>query len=228
MTKEEINSLARAACCWLAYKDLTGFGDMLSEAMLSLPISEFLNSLGGWELSTEVNYRDLCQDRDIPEFYCDFAGKRRGGSDFQFILEAKFLKDKAQNRLRDITADLARLSLPTKKALQRYFLLAGRSVHFPAPGNLALLQGLFDLTLGKAKYIDLSKEVSKAEFVKTFPKFEGVSSLKGTDWRAYVTCRANEPISVKGSNKFKVVVWSVGKVSSHKTMADNVTPGGEE
>jgi hypothetical protein len=44
MTPIEIRGLARAACCWLAYKHITGFDGVLGEAMLSIPISEYLKT----------------------------------------------------------------------------------------------------------------------------------------------------------------------------------------
>src|SRR5262249_20907224 len=144
--------------------------------MLSIPISEFLALQTTWVVQPEVQYRKLCGSNLLPEFWCDFAGTPQYGKEIRFILEAKFLKGKAEKTTRRLVADFLRLSLPTNESLKRYFLLAGREEHFPESDSKILFgQELFGLVVNGGRYIRPREEVQKADFVKAFPQFQNVT-----------------------------------------------------
>jgi len=215
MKRDEIRELARAVSCWLSYKDLTGFQNQLTEAMLSLPISEFLASKEGWILRPEVSYRTLCKTTEVPDLYCDFAGTRKFGTNFQFILEAKFLRGKIQNRIREIADDMIRLSLPTDSNLLRLMLLAGRADHFHnSEGSSLFGENVFKLRPQEETYIKFEEQLAKPEFIKAFPVFQNLVSIGGVPWLAkygYLKCRANESSPSRGESGYMVLIWSVGR-----------------
>ena len=64
----ERKELAKAVCAWLAYKDLTGGQKILSEAMLTLPISEYLATGTTWQLKPEYPYKKLKDASSLPDF----------------------------------------------------------------------------------------------------------------------------------------------------------------
>ena len=215
MTPQETRELANATCCWLAYKGLTGFQGMLSEATLSLPIAEFLTSRTAWLLQSELPYQKLPGAKELPEFWCDFAGVRKGGNaEVKFILEAKYLKTKAENMRRQIAADFVRLSLPPGKNLKRYFLLAGQSHHFPqSDAEFLFDKRLFGMELNNGHYIQPRQEITKPHLVKFLSSLNDQSesiAVSNVPKSAFVTCRATEEIRGEGSQKYKVMVWSVG------------------
>jgi hypothetical protein len=213
MTPQETCNLAKATCCWLAYKDLTGFQRMLSESTLTLPVAEFLTSQTAWLLQSELYYQKLPGADALPDFWCDFAATRKGGNaQVQFILEAKYLRIKAENMRRQIVADFVRLSMPPGKALKRFFLLAGESQYFSDSSATFLFdKALFGMKVGNGYYIKPRDELAKPHLAKASSSFKdknfGDFSLVPNS--AYVTCRAVE--EVPGNNKnYKVMIWSVG------------------
>jgi len=168
-------------------------------------------------LHSELYYRKLpgAANYKLPEFSCDFAGTRKGGKeDVQFILEAKYLKVKAENMRGPIASDFVRLALPEGKTLKRYFLLAGESQHFP-PSNANFLfdKTLFGMGINNGYYIQPAKEITKPHLSKLLSSFDG----DGTDTgkvsipkSAYVTCRAVEENDGQHERKFRVMIWSIG------------------
>jgi hypothetical protein len=109
----------------------------------SVPIAEFLASRTSWTLTSELSYKHLSGPNVLPDFWCDFAGRRKVGKDIQFILEAKFLKGEAKIVSGRIAFDFIRLSLPPRERLKRYFLLAGESKFFPKSDADFCLAGTF-------------------------------------------------------------------------------------
>jgi len=213
MKPQDARGLAKAISCWLGYKAITGFEETLGEAMLAIPISEFLKSRTNWILESEIPYRQLCGSNGVPEFYCDFAGTPKYGQDYQFILETKFLKSKAQNVRRDLAADFIRLSIPPRKTLKRYFLLAGLSNLF-APEQSTMLFGkpLFDLSQGGGRSISPAEEIMKLEYKNSHPRlYNMIAQNQGCSVpsKAYVHCHANEWVSVSEDRTFRVLIWSV-------------------
>ncbi len=224
MKQNELKALARATCCWLTYKDILGFDEMLGESMLALPISEFLVTQTNWKVESEVQYKNL-KGPSAPDIWCDFVGTPTFGKEAGFILEAKYLKGSAKNAASNIAADLIRLSLPnTEKPLKRFFLLAGRGEHFPkSDGDLLLGHNLFGLTKGQGRYIKPREEIAKPDFLKRFPKFESLLALQENyllDF-AYVQHGADVTIESGESISMRVMIWSVGR---SKVMAKEGAP----
>jgi hypothetical protein len=215
MTKDEIYELARATCSWLAYKDLTGFQRILSEAALTLPIAEFLTARTSWLLQPELYYQKIPGAKWLPEFWCDFAGTRKGGGGgVQFLLEAKYLKSKAEGVRRNIATDFIRLCLPPGKAIKRYFLLAGQSNYFPeSDSELIFDRKLFGLEVGRGCYIYPAQELAKPYLTKLSSTLggDGENGLASKVLKsAYLTCRAVEEVRTVQDRKYKVMIWSIG------------------
>ena len=211
MTPKDIRGLARATCAWLAFKHITGFDDTLGEAMLAIPISEYLRTRA--RLHSEVLYEDLGLP-GLPQFSCDFAGTTIYGKDYRFVLETKYLKSKAYARSRDIIADLVRLSLSPSDTLKRYFLLAGDHSHFVQGDDEFLAScNLFGLKQGGGKYFQPHKQIQEASFQKKFPQY---ARLLSQEWSAlpeyaYLQLGADEKILINDEQFFQVMIWSVGR-----------------
>jgi len=195
MTPAEMSALARATCSWLDYKSLTGFDRLLSEAMLRVPISEYLAAQKTWLLQTEVGYRTLPGADGLRAFWCDFAGTRRYGKGaVRFLLEAKFLKRPIDQMAVPIAADIVRLSLPRHYGLKRLFLLAGKKDYFQGKKSNFLFAKLFGLEHGKSCELNLNEAITNSDFLKSHRMYANPVNLsKGVYVRpksAYVTCRA--------------------------------------
>lgn len=215
MKPAEISNLAKATCSWLAYRHYTGFERVLSEAMLSVPISEFLASQTSWELKTEFGYRHLPDGFHLPSFWCDFAGSRGVGSGIRFLLEAKYLKRPIEKMAKHVAADIIRLSLPQNKEVTRLFLLAGKRHHFQQQNDPFLFDQIFKLNLDKRKGCDLNLEeaATNAGFLKSYPILEAPIRIGNEYFRpksAYVQCRAIEEFP-NIEDGYKVVVWSIAR-----------------
>ena len=211
MKPEEIRALAGATCCWVAYKHVTGFGSMLGEAMLSIPISEYLKTSTSWVLVSEVQYRKLAGSEALADLRRDFAAKPTYSDNYRFILGTMFLKESAWNRARHIAADLIRLSSPTADNLRRYLLIAGEQKHFPINGGEFFCgQNLFGLEEREGRYIRPREEVQIPEFAKLYPKFTTSHSDHLSDY-AYVQYGANEMVAIARCTKVQVMIWSVGR-----------------
>jgi hypothetical protein len=228
MTPAETQSLANATCCWLAYKSLTGFHSMLSEATLALPIAEFLASRTSWILTSELSYKHLAGPNVLPDFWCDFAGRRKSGEGTQFILEAKFLKRDAKGASAGIAADFIRLSLPPGLRLKRYFLLAGQSKFFPkSDAGFLFGKNLFGLQPPtKGCYVTPSEEIKKknlSAFRSSFVTVNGELDDSRIPKLAYVTCRAISEVPSEGDQGFKTIIWSVGRAKSPPTTTTDAT-----
>jgi hypothetical protein len=212
MKQEEIVELAKTTCSWLAYKSLTGYEDIFVEAMLSVPISEFLASRKDWMLEQEGDYRKLLNAGALPRIWYDFSGRRRFGKGIDFLLETKFLKSAAEKTARGIAADVIRLSLP-RQELTRIFLLAGRSEYFSKLGNSTLLTRLFGLGRQKGCNIRSSHALLVPGFAKAFsPLVEALEKGYAPE-KIYVQCRAIEESPALGNTSYKVIVWTVARTT---------------
>ncbi len=211
MKHEEISELAKTTCSWLAYKGLTGFEELFIEAMLSLPIAEFLSSRKDWVLEQEVDYRDFLGSGAMPRIWCDFAGRRRYGKQIDFLLETKVLKREARKAARDIAADLVRLSLPMEKQLTRIFLLAGNSDHFPKSDETFLFSRMFGLEKQKGCNLKPMDTMSIPGFKNKFPHVAEAIEMGFAPSAIYALCRAIEEFPGPKNTKYKVVVWTVAR-----------------
>ena len=214
MKPAEINALARATCAWLDYKSLTGFGSLLSEAMLKVPISEYLAAQTTWVLKTEVGYRTLPNSDGLKAFWCDFSGTRKyGAGQVGFLLESKFLKRPIDQVGKYVAADVVRLSLPRGANLVRLFLLAGKRDYFQSKSILAFKR-ILDLKQGKSCDLKFDEILENADFLKSYSVYKDPIELsKGTYVRprsAYVTCRAIEEKPYMDDG-YRVVIWSVAQ-----------------
>jgi hypothetical protein len=181
--------------------------------MLSFPISEYLASRPGWEVTPELHYKKVAEERDLSDFWCDFAARRKSAQHVGAILETKYLKGSAQGRARDIQADIIKLLLPPGRRLRRYFLLAGAVEHFPDEGaDLFFDRELFGLKVGKGCFIKPRREINKPELAKFLARLgaNGIERVGYVPENAFVTCRANEEISAAAPKRFRVMVWSIG------------------
>jgi hypothetical protein len=222
MDQAEISEMANAASTWLAYRSLTGFGPVLSEAMLFVPISEYL-ARTNWKLRPELSYRTLTGDNSLPIFSCDFVGINKFGDGFRWMLEAKYLKRDAEKMAKHIAADVVRLSMPKNKSLKRFFLLAGRDKYFPGTEVKCLFGKLFGLGENKGCYVKTNEAIENADFSKSFPIF-GQTLKHAANLHipalAYVTCRAISEISAGRGERYKVVIWSVARSSASEAVAE--------
>ena len=213
MTPNEMNIAAKATCSWLSYKSLTGFERFLSEAMLKVPISEYLATQTTWVLKTELGYRHLPGSEGLKSFYCDFAGARKYGSGaIRLLLETKYLKRSIDSVAKHLAADVIRLSLPRHRSMTRLFLLAGRSNNFNSKKKDFLFDRMFRLQLGKGCDISFGEAITSADFLKSYPIYENPIELTNGNFvrpiSAYVQCRSVQEFP-SSDNGFKVMIWSV-------------------
>jgi hypothetical protein len=215
MTPSEITTLARATCAWLDYKGLTGFDALLSEAMLKVPISEYLAAQTTWVLKTEVGYRTLPDADGLPSFWCDFSGTRRyGKGEVGFLLESKFLKRPVDQMAKHIAADIVRLSLPRGRKLVRLFLLAGKRVCFQTTKPTFAFDRLFQLGDSKGCDLKFSDVLLSADFLKSYPMYKDPIKLSKNAYvrpkLAHVRCRAVEEMP-NVADGHRVMIWSVSQ-----------------
>jgi hypothetical protein len=214
MKQDEISELAKTTCAWLAYKSLTGFEEIFLEAMLSLPIPEFLASRKDWLLDQEVDYRGLPNAAKLPRIWCDFGGKRRfGKQEIDFLLETKFLKQAAKNAAKDIAADVIRLSLPPQKPSTRIFLLAGNSEYFPKTDEAFLFSRMFSLERKKGCNLRPADAILVPGFAKTFPAVAETIEKTYAPRAIYVHCRAIVELPGICDTKYKVGAWTVARTT---------------
>jgi hypothetical protein len=227
MTRDQVQGLAKATCYWLAYKHVTGFEETLGEAMLAIPISEYLTrsiilndqtessrkegsrKTTSWKLESEVLYKSLELAPAVPELSCDFAGIPSSASKFRFILETKFLKTKADNVKWRIMADLIRLSLSFKIRLRRYFLLAGYRESFLGGSN-DVLGWLLKLEPGHGKYFNPRATVQSDGPQSHFSRFVPLLEKDYLSHSAFIYCGAKETVMVGKDIGMQVGIWSVG------------------
>lgn len=222
MTPPEITTLARATCAWLDYKGLTGFEAFLSEAMLKVPISEYLAAQTTWRLKTEVGYRTLPGADGLRSFWCDFTGTRKyGKGDVGFLLESKYLKRSIDQIAKHIAADIVRLSLPRGR-LARLFLLAGKRECFQSSKSSFAFDRLFSLENGRGCDLNFNDVLMSADFQKSYPRYRDPINLsKDINVRprsAYVMCRAVEEMP-NIADGHRVMVWSVSQAKLHLVSA---------
>lgn len=215
MTPPQITSLARATCAWLDYKGLTGFEALLSEAMLKVPISEYLAAQTTWVLKTEVGYRTLPNADGLRNFWCDFTGTRKyGKGEVGFLLKSKFLKRQIDQTAKYIAADIVRLSLPQGRGLVRLFLLAGKRDCFQSKKSSFAFDKLFDLEKGKGCDLKFNDVLKSADFLKSYPMYKDPiylsKSLYVRPKSAYVMCRAIEEMPDMAQGH-RVMIWSVSQ-----------------
>jgi hypothetical protein len=213
VNSSEIKGLAKATCCWLAYKQLTGFQKFLTEAMLSVPISEFLASRTAWLVTPELYHKKLQNEGQLPDLWFDFAGAKRPGTKYSFILETKLLKVHVNSRIVPITIDFCKLALPLDQ--RRYFLLAGRSENFCVPGESSepsnLAHVVLALGVNKGKYVRPRDELARPEFGHFRARLQSMSDVPTS---AYVTCLASEEVELENEERFRTVIWRVARTKA--------------
>jgi hypothetical protein len=215
MKPNEMIAAARATCSWLNYKSLVGFEPFLSEAMLKVPISEYLAAETTWSLKTEFGYQKLPGSEGLRSFYCDFAAtKKYGTGGIGFLLETKFLKRSIDSVAKHLAADVLRLALPQSQKLTRLFLLAGRTKHFQSAKPTFIFENVFKLGRQKGCDIKFAEVLTDPDFLKSYPIYTKPIQLTNQRFvsplSAYVQCRSVEqfPDSHDG---FKVMIWSISR-----------------
>jgi hypothetical protein len=220
ISQDEISGMANVACAWLAYRSTLGFERTLSEAMLSVPITEYLSARTNWKLTPELSYRNLPGDKALPNFWTDFAGENKYGAGVSWILETKYLKQKAENMANHIAADIVRLSLPSHTKVKRLFLLAGEGDHFPKTKVSCLFGRLYGLERKRGCMLKMGDATDNHSFLKSYPAFEQMKE-DGQQFLipslAYIECRSIQEVHIAQNRTFKVMVWSVARAKSSAT-----------
>jgi hypothetical protein len=114
--------LAEATAHWLAYKQLSGFESLLSEALLMIPVAEYLIE-HGYHVAAEQDTKRLDFGFGEPgEANYDIAAKK---GDDRLLLEMKYLKKSEDQR---IIKDFIKLALPPQDSkYERLFLIGYHS-----------------------------------------------------------------------------------------------------
>lgn len=117
MNEEFARGLAHATAHWLAYRGLSGFEKLFSEALLMIPVAEYL--LGhGYDVDAERDAHKVCGIGNPGEANFDIAAEK--GIE-KLLLEMKYLKTSGEQR---IIKDLIKLALPHRAPhYERLFLI---------------------------------------------------------------------------------------------------------
>ncbi|MGV3635689.1 MAG: hypothetical protein ACO1NY_15180 [Pseudorhodoplanes sp.] len=201
MTPSEARGLAAAISCWLAYRDLVGMRSSLYEALTLVPITEYLAR--SWSFETELSYRKLFNDDQLPDQYADLVATKRSGSK-KIVIETKILRSKIS---RSIVSDIYRLAAASGD-VARYFLLSGRTSQFGecetgiCPENASLFDRLFRYSYDEGFYLP---PPSGSE--TTLPI--GLFAPK----TIYLRRCAEESAPSSDKEFYKTIIWSVGSRS---------------
>jgi hypothetical protein len=114
LSKEELPlQLAEATSLWISYKRKCGFGQLLSESMLLMPLAEFLMGQG-WTVASEQDLYTVAQKGSPGAVNYDLVAGRSAdelqAGRGQIILEVKSLTKKSNYPAR-IYSDFAKLAL---------------------------------------------------------------------------------------------------------------------
>jgi hypothetical protein len=188
MDKCQAIELAEATSHWLAFKCLSGFENLLGEALLITPVAEYL--LGhGWNIEIERDYNATFPSVKPAHIYYDLVGRR--GQD-HFVLEMKFFKDSGHPR---VFADIMRLALPSESNWPRFLLLAWRI----KPFDKGPIKNFFNLDrdkaielsmLGNALAVSGERLKLPIEVANSVGNLKNYGHLPGT---VTVTCLARHP-----------------------------------
>ena len=108
MDKQRIQKLANAIAHWLANKRLSGFGNIFSEALLVIPIAEFLLS-AGYKIYAEQDSQKTFDIGGFGNVNYDLVANRQSD---KVIFELKFLKKVNNQRL---ITDFVKLAVSNDK-----------------------------------------------------------------------------------------------------------------
>ena len=128
--------LARATAHWLAYKRLSGFDPMFSEALLIIPIGEYF--LGkGWNITAEKDCQAILGEGKRGYVNYDVFAEKKDQATRRpleaVLLEMKFFKKGSSNHSRLIT-DFVKLAIPdTNRRFLRFSVLASEDRFSPPP-----------------------------------------------------------------------------------------------
>jgi hypothetical protein len=194
MNSKELDGLAKATCCWMAYRHLID-ADSLYERLLIIPITEYLAARTNWKPENESSYRKIFTGQSLPDYYADIWAKMKGGNK-QFILETKLLRAPATRQWSNIQSDVCRLGKPEGK-VARYFMLAGLKEFFNIPA-----------TFKSEKPSEIFKRLLLFEYKEGFE-----AHLDGSG-RRYVRLCSDACVSVRNGASYRVVVWSISMPSA--------------
>lgn len=101
----EAQEISEAVSTWLHYQSLTGLKGLLSEALMTIPIAEYLSSVYGREVKAEVDHPLLKKAQVGRPNQIDFVRMKSGEKTWHAAYETKF---QTQSYLQ-IALDLCRL-----------------------------------------------------------------------------------------------------------------------
>lgn len=217
-------NLAKAVVHWLGYERLCNRGHLLSEAMLTVPIGQFLNSTQTRRVDAEKSYPTQPVRRGRPR-QMDFALVRRGEGTVAHIIESKWITT-GRDFKQEIINDLLRLeTCEINDEEGRWFVIAGqvnhiatsvRQVHINVGGGQALaFQNVLSFDQAHP-----SLNVRVGDVAQPYRRFWVIAAneLGQTVLPLSVTIKlAALSISGDDDTDFQCVVWQIQSVRNRAT-----------
>jgi hypothetical protein len=224
----ETQELCDAVASWLCYKSLTGLKSHLHEAMMGVPIAEYLSTKHGKEIESEVKHPVLDTGGKGRPKQVDFVRRKKRGGDWHAVYECKYQTDTPIRLISDIGRLLTlRQSSTSESSMvksvgnpKRYFVFAGerdsidrpldRKINMGKDGHKSVFEGILlrrVTDLNDIKRVNLnSLNDAQTELFRSFAKSNTVllpsvflTRLKGIAISAKYSCAVWEISSAKGS-----------------------------
>lgn len=217
-------NLAKAVVHWLAYERLCNRGHLLSEAMLTVPVGQFLNSTQTRRVDAERSYPNQPVQRGRPK-QIDFVLVRRGQGTVAHLIETKWITvDRVFKQ--EIINDLLRLeTCQFYDEEGRWLVVAGQTNHVRASiqetrintgGGTALL--FEDILSFDETQPRLNVRVGDAVAAHRKLWATAAAEMQQPDLPLSITTKlASIATSGRLDSDFQCVVWQIQSVSKRAT-----------